>query len=212
MGDFWQWAFWIFVIGVVIPTLIFIILSIIAIYFGKKWIGNYISPDVEDLNARLETLKKENPHWDNEKLISYMVHKQAIKCGIVGAFTGFGGFVTMVFTLPVDLVVTAKFQASMISFIAQVYGYTDSIENKAATIAVMAGTTEVSKITGKIVQSYLPKIMKGFFSKLIPFVGAIINFGVNYTIAYSTANLAKKWYSSKTKQELIGNRLNKELS
>ena len=204
MGESENWLLWFFLLGVVLPFVIFVILSILTFYFGKKWVGNYISPEVSDLSKHLAGLRQDHPDWDDEKLISYLVRKQALKCGIVGALTGFGGFTTMIITLPLDLVVTARYQSSMVSFIAQVYGYTDSIENKAATYAVMAGTTEVSKITARVVRKYLPRVMQGFFSKLIPVVGAIINFAVNYALAYSTANLAKKWYASKSKEELVG--------
>ncbi|MEM7182806.1 MAG: hypothetical protein AAF518_17975 [Spirochaetota bacterium] len=199
-----NWWLWFLLLGIVLPFVIFLILSILTFYFGKKWIGGYVSPEVSDLSEKLDSLKKKNPDWDDEKLISFLVRKQALKCGMVGALTGFGGFTTMIVTLPVDLIVTARYQSSMVSFIAQVYGYTDSLENKAATYAVMAGTTEVSKITARVVRKYLPRVMQGFFSKLIPVVGAVINFTVNYALAYSTANLAKKWYSSKPKSEVIG--------
>jgi uncharacterized membrane protein required for colicin V production len=204
MGDFGQWLQWLFLLGCVLPLVILAVLAAVAYYFGRQWVANFVSPDVEDLSQRLETIRQKNPTWDNEKIIEKVVQEQALKCGLVGAVTGFGGFFTMIITLPLDLLVTSRYQASMVSFIAQVYGYQDSVENKAATFAVMTGTNQVSKMTTAVIEKYLPRVFGGIFSKLIPILGAGMSFAVNYFIARSTANLAKRWYSSKTRQELIG--------
>jgi hypothetical protein len=204
MPDSGQWLQWLFLLGCLLPIVVFIILGFIAYYFGRQWVANFVSPDVPDLNNRLVAIRQKNPTWDNEKVIEKVVQEQAIKCGLVGAITGFGGFFTMIITLPLDLLMTSRYQASMVSFIAQVYGYQDSVENRAATFAVMTGTNQVSKMTSAVIEKYLPRVFGGIFSKLIPVLGAALSFGVNYFIARSTANLAKRWYSSKTRQEIIG--------
>lgn len=204
MPDFGQWLQWIFLLGCVLPIVILALLLAAAYFFGRQWISDYITPDVPDLSARLEKIRQNNPNWDNEQIIEKVVQEQAIKCGLVGAVSGFGGFFTMIITLPLDLLVTARYQASMVSFIAQVYGYQDSAENKAATFAVITGTNQISKVTTAVVEKYLPRIFTGFFAKLIPILGAAISFGANYFMARSTAKLAKKWYTSKTRQEIIG--------
>lgn len=204
MPDFGQWLQWIFLLGCVLPIVIFALLLAAAYFFGRQWIADYVTPDVPDLSERLDKIRQKNPTWDNDKIIEKVVQEQALKCGLVGAISGFGGFFTMIITLPLDLLVTARYQASMVSFIAQVYGYHDSAENKAATFAVITGTNQLSKVTTAIVEKYLPRIFTGFFAKLIPVLGAGISFAVNYFMARSTANIAKKWYTSKTRQEIIG--------
>lgn len=204
MPDFGQWLQWVLLLGCVLPIVLLLILAALAFFFGRQWVSDFISPDVPDLSERLEKIRARNPNWNNEQIIEKVVQEQAIKCGLVGAISGFGGFFTMIITLPLDLLVTARYQASMVSFIAQVYGYKDSVENKAATFAVITGTNQVSKVTTAIIEKYLPRIFTGFFSKLIPVLGAGISFAANYFMARSTASLAKKWYTSKTRQEVIG--------
>jgi len=39
------------------------------------------------------------------------------------------------------------------------------------------------------------------FAKLIPFIGTIIGFGVNYAIANATGNAALQWYSQQAKRQ-----------
>lgn len=203
MDTFFQWLQWIFLLGCVLPTVVMIILGVAIYYFGKRWVEDFIEPDVPKLTAKLEEMRKKNRKIKNEKLIGKIVHQQALKCGVVGAITGFGGFVTLPITLPIDMILTARYQATMVSFIAQVHGYDDSIENKAATYAVMTGSTEVSKVTTKVIQKYLPRFIGKSFSKLIPVLGALIAFVVNYLLARSMGSVAVRWYSSKTREEVI---------
>ena len=190
--------------GCVLPFVVLVVIGILVFVFGKRWVEGLIEPDIASLHQQMLDLKTAHPDWDNDKLIASVVNRQAFKCGVVGAITGFGGFATLPIGLPIDLVLTARYQASMVSFIAQVHGYETSLENRAATYAVMSGSTEVSKMTLAVLQKYLPRFAGKTLSKLIPFIGAGIAFGVNYALAQSTARLAKRWYRSKTREQLVG--------
>lgn len=203
MDIIFEWLQWIFLLGCVLPIVVMIMLSVIAFYFGKQWVEDFIAPDVPKLNEKLITMRAKKPNIDDKKLIGKVIHEQAFKCGIVGAITGFGGFVTLPVTLPIDMLLTARYQATMVSFIAQIYGFEDSVENKAATYAVMTGSTEVSKVTTKVIQKYAPRFIGKSFSKLIPVVGAVIAFVVNYFLARSMAGVAIAWYSNKSREEII---------
>jgi len=204
MGDLLQTLQTLFLLGCVLPAVILIVLGVVAVVFGKRWIEGFIEPNVEALNQTMVDLKTAHPDWDDDKLIDRVVHQQALKCGIVGAVTGFGGFATLPIGLPIDLVLTARYQSSMVSFIAQIHGYETSLENKAATYAVMSGSTEVSKMTLAILQKYIPRFAGKTLSKFVPFIGAGISFVVNYALARSTATVAKRWYRSQTREQLIG--------
>jgi uncharacterized protein (DUF697 family) len=194
---------WIFLLGCVLPTIVMIVLSIAAFYFGKKWIENFIEPDVDKLHNRLVKLRAQKADTNDKKLIGKVIHEQAFKCGIVGAITGFGGFVTLPIALPIDMLLSARFQASMVSFIAQTYGYENEVENKIATYAVMTGSTEVSKVTNRIVLKYAPQFFGKLSSKLIPVLGAVIAFIVNYALTRSMGSAANVWYSNISKPEML---------
>jgi len=204
MSDLLQTLQTLFLLGCVLPSVILLVLAVLVFIFGKRWVEGIIEPDVESLHQTMVDLKASHPDWTNDKLISTVVHRQAFKCGVVGALTGFGGFATLPIALPIDLVLTARYQSSMVSFIAQVHGYESSLENKAATYAVMSGSTEVSKMTLAMLQKYLPRFAGKTLSKFIPVIGAVIAFAVNYALARSTASLAIRWYQSKTRDQLIG--------
>ncbi len=198
-----QWLQWIFLLGCVLPIVVTIILAGLAFYFGRQWVEDFIEPDLPKLQDKMKALKAKNPDINDDKLIAKVVNQQALKCGVVGAITGFGGFVTLPITLPVDLLLTARYQATMVSFIAQVHGFEESVENKAATYAVITGSTELSKATTVLVQKYAPRVLSKSFSKLIPVLGALIAFVVNYVMARSMAKAATVWYRSNAREVVM---------
>lgn len=198
-----QWLQWFLILGCVLPIIVMVALVAFAWFFGRPWLERFIDPDLPQLQAKMQKIKMKNPGIDNDKLIGKIVHQQAVKCGIVGAVTGFGGFVTLPITLPIDMILTARYQATMVSFIANVHGFEESVENKAATYAVMTGSTEISKVTTSIVRKYAPRFIGKSFSKLIPVLGALIAFAVNYLMARSTAKAATLWYKSNARDVVM---------
>ncbi len=199
-----QWALWIFLLGCMLPLIVLAIASFFAYRFGKKQLEEFIEPDIEKLNAQYEKIRQKQPDLQRDKLIRQVVNQQALKCGIVGAITGVGGFVTMPISLPIDILVTARMQSTMVGFIARAYGYENSIENKAATVAVMTGSNEITALTGRVVRSYAPRFLGKSFSKLIPLIGGFISFGLNYALAQSMARIAIRWYENKSRDDILG--------
>lgn len=203
MDAFFQNLQLLILLGCVLPLVVLGILGVIVFWFGRRWVENFVAPDAAKMQLRLEAMQARKPNAQRADLVRQVMREQAFKCGIVGAVTGFGGFVTLPITLPIDLLLTARYQATMVSFIAQVYGYDGSVENRAATYAVMTGSTQVSRTTLSLIQRYLPRVIGKSFSKLIPVFGAIIAFAVNYALARSLGNLAVRWYEGKPRQEVL---------
>ncbi|MGB7341821.1 MAG: hypothetical protein WBC91_23185 [Phototrophicaceae bacterium] len=198
-----QWLQWLFLLGCVLPLIVTIILAGLAFYFGRQWVSDFLEPDLPKLQETMQAIKAKNPTINDDALIAKIVHRQALKCGLVGAVTGFGGFVTLPITLPVDLLLTARYQATMVSFVAQVHGFEESLENKAATYAVMTGSTEITQVTTAVMRKYIPRIVGTSFSKLIPVLGAVFGFVVNYFMARSMASAATLWYRSTARDVVI---------
>ena len=203
MDNFLQLIQWMFLFGCVLPIIVTVILAGLVFYFGQQWVADFINPDLPKLHEDMQKIKSKKPHISKDELVQKIINKQAFKCGIVGAVTGFGGFVTLPITLPIDLLLTARYQATMVSFIAQVHGFENSVENKAATYAVMTGSTEVSKATTVIFRKYAPRLIGKSFSKLIPVLGALIAFLVNYFMTRSMAKAADLWYQGEAREVVL---------
>jgi uncharacterized protein (DUF697 family) len=194
---------WIALLGCVLPLVVLTLLTVAAVWFGKRWLENLTEPDVSAIHDEFVAMKAKKPDASRKELIQQVVNRQALKCGAVGFVTGFGGFVTLPVTLPVDIILSAKIQSTMVSYIAQAYGYENTIENKAATYAIMSGSGELTHISLRVFRQYAPRFIGKSFSKLIPLLGALISFGVNYMITQSTARLAIQWYETKSSTELL---------
>lgn len=187
----------------VLPTVVLLILGIVLFFFGRRWVEGFVEPDVEQVQAQFVALQQQNPNAQQADLVRRVVNQQAFKCGIVGAVTGLGGFMTLPIALPFDLLLTARYQSNMVSFIGQIYGNQSSVENKAATYAVMTGSTQATQLTARMLQRYLPRIIGKSFAKFIPFFGAAISFVVNYALAQATGRLAVRWYESRSNEQPI---------
>lgn len=200
MNDLLQTMQTLFLVGCVLPFVILLVLAVVLFFFGRRWVEGFVEPDIEQIQQEFAILQQQNPGVAQADLVRKVVNQQAMKCAIVGAVTGFGGFVTLPITLPFDLLLTARYQSTMVSFIGQIYGNAGSVENKAATYAVMTGSTQFAQVSTRMIQTYLPRIIGKSFAKLIPFLGAFISFAVNYALAQATGRVAVRWYETRANQ------------
>lgn len=190
----------ILLVGCVLPLVVLLVLGVALFIFGRRWVESFVEPDVAGIHQQFVALQRQNPQAEPAALVRRVINQQAVKCGIVGAVTGFGGFVTLPIALPFDLLLTARYQSTMVSFIGQIYGNQGSVENKAATYAVLTGSTQATQLSVRLIQRYLPRIIGKSFAKLIPFFGALISFAVNYVLAQATGRIAVRWYESRANQ------------
>ena len=193
-----NWFQWALILGILLPLTVMAVLTVGIIWFGRRWIDSFVTPDIGELREKFERSRASRPDADAEKLIEPVVRSQALKCGIAGAVTGFGGFVTLPVALPVDMLLTARYQATMVSFIAHAYGFENSAENKAATYAVMTGSSQANKFTTAVIARYAPQAVGKTASKFIPIAGAVLGFAVNYAMTRALAKAASRWYRRKS--------------
>jgi hypothetical protein len=186
----------ILVIGVVM-----VILVVVAAYFVIRQLQRFTAPDLAEMRKKVADLQRDNPGASRETLIQRVIQEQSIKCGVVGAITGLGGFVTLPVALPVDILMSLRLQATMVQFIALMYGEVadTSQELKLQTYLVMAGGTQVTETTFNLVMKFVLRIIGKSLSKLVPVIGAVVGFIVNYGIAQATGNIAMRWYASRAR-------------
>lgn len=187
--------------GCILPIVSLAVMGVVIFWFGRKWLEGLTAPDIQNLMASYQAEVTRNPQVNRQQLIYKVINQQAFKCGVVGFITGLGGFFTLPIALPIDLALSTQFQAVMINFIAHLYGSPNDRETRLATWMIMTGSGEVSQMSVKFIMRFIVRIIGKSFSKFIPFVGAIISFGVNYALAQSTGRLALRWYTAKYQQK-----------
>lgn len=193
-----QWLLIAFALLCVLPLVVFGILAFIVYRAGQQRLETWLGPDVARMQAQYDLLRARHPNRSQDDVLAEIIRGQSVKAGIVGALTSIGGFITLPIALPIDIVLSFRIQASLISFIAQIYGGSDP-ETRSASVRnylLMTGSSRVTQSTTRFLMSWALRIIGKSFSKLIPIVGALIGFGVNYAIVQVMGRAAVRWYAA----------------
>jgi uncharacterized protein (DUF697 family) len=202
MGDLKTWLLVItgglFVIYCVMPLVLFALTA----FFVSRYLKRLAAPDVAEMQEKYAALRAANPGLSDDRLVRKIIHQQAFKCGVVGAITGFGGFVTLPIALPVDILASMRIQATMVQFIAATYGYAEVSEQELQirTHLVMAGGARATQATTRFSLRFALRFVSISLAKFVPLIGAAISFAVNYAFAQATGNIAQQWYSGRLAQ------------
>jgi hypothetical protein len=185
-----------------LPVLIVAIVAFLLYRATQSRLDTFLSPDISQLQAEFQKQRSAHPNASTETLVGKIIHKQALKAGIVGAITGLGGFITLPIALPIDIIASLRIQAALVDFIASIYGaQPGERETKIRTYLVMSASGQVAERTSGVILRFLLRVIGKSFSKLIPFIGAFVGFAVNYAIARGIGYAAVQWYSRKSLPE-----------
>src|SRR5258707_11941515 len=121
-----------------------LVLGLVVALFAFRWLQRLVTPDVGAMQRKLGALRAANPTLSNEALIGMIIRQQSFKCGVIGAITGLGGFITLPVALPIDILMSMRIQSAMVQFIALVYNQneTSADELRLQTTLVMSGGVE----------------------------------------------------------------------
>lgn len=187
----------------VVPTLVLIVASAWVIRYGQR----YLTPETEDLHRSFEQLKAQNPTATPEQLVNKIIRRQAIRSGIIGAITSVGGLPFLPFGMTIDLYASARIQNATLHFIAwalnpQGATATTPILSLSQTLKLGDGGQLDDMLSNQTQQwglglsrRLVTMITEKAFAKLIPGLGLVIGFIVNYAITTGISRLALHWYT-----------------
>ena len=186
----------------VFPTLILIVASAFLIRNGQR----YLTPATEDLHQQFENMKVQNPNVSPETLVNRIIQRQAIRSGLIGAITSVGGLPFLPFGMTIDLYATARIQNATLHFIAwalnpQGANANTPILSLGQTLKLGDGgqvdeffSNQTQTLGLGLSRRLIEMITEKAFAKLIPGLGLIIGFIVNYAITRGISQLAVRWY------------------
>jgi len=187
------------VVLVVVCLLPVALIGILGVWFmtvGRKWMENSVEPNVDKLYARYTKLYEANPDADLERHVRRIVHEESVKCGMIGAITGLGGFFVLPIALPLDIVLSMRIQVTLVQFIAKVYGIEeDNQTGKMARYLIMSRGSDVTNWSIRVIMRYVVRFMGKSFAKLVPVIGALISFFVNYVFSQASGRAAMVTYA-----------------
>ena len=188
-----------FALVCLLPLVIALIAGFLLLRFGQRQLDQFFSADISALQERYQQLQAQNPNATREQLVDKIIRRQAVRCGIVGAITGLGGWFTLPIALPIDVLVSLRIQATMVDFIAHAYGHdrSNELEGRIRANLIMSGSAKASEATIEVISRFALRLIGKSLSKLIPFIGAVISFIVNYAIVVAIGKVSERWYSGR---------------
>ncbi len=182
-----------------------LILTAVVVYWFWRQISNFTSSDVPEMMAEMETYLQKNPRANKQQFIKKVIRRQSMKAGVVGALTGLGGFWTLPIALPADILISMRIQSATVDFIARAYGHGqyNAVESRVRDYLITTGGISATRNTTNMMTRFALRVLGKSFSKLIPFISAVISFVVNYSMARAGANVALKWYSNQPTHKQI---------
>ncbi len=195
------------VVCCVVPAILLLIVGFIAIRNFKRFIRrftDFAAPDAEALHRHFTDMKAQNPNATQQQLVRRIINEYALRQGVVGAVTSLGGFVVLPFGLTLDMLHSARSTTALSYFIAQVYGIQDVKQslNLGQLFALSRGKVSANdlfawqdKLMPAVYQQFMQWVLRKTIAKLIPGIGAIIGFVVNYSSTQVFGRLAEQYYS-----------------
>jgi hypothetical protein len=201
----------------VVPVVLMLIVSVIVIRRGQQW----VTPELGELRGRFERLRTENPNLTVDQLVQKIIQQQALRAGVVGAISSVGGLFLLPIGLVIDLYTSARIQNTMLHFIAWAYslqapnhtvnilGLNEALVLRAEERAKQFVLERSSVMGQRLYRRVMMIIVEKTFAKLIPGIGLLVGFIVNYSIARGIGTVAAQWYSGRiAKQaEAVGRQL-----
>jgi hypothetical protein len=186
------------------------VIPFVALLLASLWVirnaANWIQPDTAQLQRGYEKLKAANASATDDQLVSTIIQRQALRSGIIGAITSVGGLPALPFGLTIDLYTTARIQSETLYFIAQVYSREGAPQrvlklDEALVMRLGKGGSQLLVEGGQRLTAYLTRrllvvVAEKTAAKLIPGIGLIIGFAVNYLMVQGMGRLAARWYAS----------------
>lgn len=185
-------------IAIVLFIGLLLILTATALFFGRKAIqqrvARFLRPNPNDIQRDLVRLRNKFPNSSVDEVATKYIAEQAVLLGIVGFMTEVWGFFIPILGFTIDAGFTTLRQMRMVHVITALYGGNNQLDAEDMEIRYMA-------MVG--VGTLLPRFILKFLAGEIPFVGGVINFGINWLVTTSIGKTAIGWNTGKSGREII---------
>jgi hypothetical protein len=191
-------------IGSVVFLVVIGLIALVAFRWFLRALNRYAAPDTDMLQRQFDALRADHPDSTPQQLVRRIINRYAFRQGMVGALTSIGGLIVLPFGLTIDLAYFARSTASLSYFIAQVYGIQQQSRtlNLAQLLALRGREVTPENLLlwqeqfAAVARGQLTRaILRRSFAKVIPGLGALIGFGVNWASAQLFGRIANEYYS-----------------
>jgi hypothetical protein len=190
---------WLLVGCCVLPVLILTAFFVILIRNSQRW----LTPDEGQLRAEYERMRTENPNANPQQFVNRIIHRQSVRSGLVGAITSVGGLPLLPIGLIIDMYSTSRIQSATLHFIgwalgarsdAELLNLRDSLVLRQEDVANFV-LARAPRLGQRLTRQILELLAEKAFAKLIPGLGLIIGFAVNYFVTRGISRVAAEYYT-----------------
>ena len=185
----------------VLPSLILCGIAIFAVIRGSQAINETSAA----LQQRFDAMQAAHADRPRDAFVQQIIQRQAFKSGIVGALTSVGGLPILPFGLALDLYSTSRIQNELLSFIALAYStnagapqplqIADVYKISGLSGQAVAATTQ--QFSGFVFRRIMLIVAEKAAAKLVPVIGLVVGFAVNYFTMRGAGSVAAAWSAGK---------------
>lgn len=189
------------VLGVVL--VLFLLLAAWVFLYLKRQAIRHLRPNPHDIHRDLERLRRTHANLSTDELAAKVVNNQALFLGLTGVLSGFGGIVSALIGMPLDLSVSTLRQMKMVHMLTAIYG-NDDLDPEMLEIRYMSLV-----LGGAGAAKLLLRLIIKLIGESIPFVGSVAGFVINSMITKSIGEAAITWNKGETLRQR-GSKIYKE--
>lgn len=188
-------ALWIFVM-LSIAGLVLLIGTVLFLFWrAKQLVENAVKPDLPALERLVAKKRVKHPSLGPKRLSKKLIHRQAMRAGLVGFATGVGGLPTLPIAIPIDLAATIKLQSNLVHMLRLTTGGKVRAEDvsEASLWLVTSGGQELATASGVMIRKLVVRLLSKSLLKFVPLVGGLVGFAMNWASTQAIGRLTLLW-------------------
>lgn len=183
---------WILILSL-LAGLLFLLVVALLLWKAKQLVANAVKSDPVALAKLVDRLRRKHPELDDRALCKKIILRQANRAGLVGFITGVGGLPTLPLALPIDIALTIRIQANMVHMMRLVIGVHEDEIPEAGLWLATTGGLELATAGSTALREVVVKTISKSLLKLLPLIGGVIGFGLNWASTQTMGRLGMKY-------------------
>ena len=188
-------ALWVFALLSIFGLALLAATALFLLWRAKQLVENAVRPNLPALERLVARKQTRHPDLDPKRLSKKLIHRQALRSGLVGFATGVGGLPTLAFAIPIDLAVTIKLQSNLVHMLRIANGGKVGAEDvsEASLWLITTGGQELAAASGAMIRKLVVGTLSKSLLKFVPLVGGLVGFAMNWASTQTLGRLTLLW-------------------
>ncbi len=210
-------ALWIFFLLSIGALVLLIGTAVFLLRRAKQLVENAVKPDLPALERfvakkRAKFSRRETNGTTSDlgpkDLSKKLIHRQAMRAGLVGFATGLGGLPALPIAIPIDLAATIKLQSNLVHMLRIANGGQVQAEDvsEASLWLITTGGQALAVASGTMIRELIVKTLSKSLLKFVPVIGGVVGFALNWASTQTLGRLTLRWLEGQGGPQAVGDR------